>query len=193
MDSVAQAKTFTEQELEGLLQFVARQPYAARNRAMILMTFWAGLRVGELAQLRFGDVFDANGQTKPEIRLDPAITKGRHARTVFVSQKLRAELSAYALSHPSRQAADALFPTRKNATRGFTPNTCAQHFLSLYKRAGILNASSHSGRRTFITQLANKGVSVRVLASIAGHRSIATTQRYIDVNDEMKRQAVELI
>jgi integrase/recombinase XerD len=36
-------------------------------------------------------------------------------------------------------------------------------------------------------------VSVRVLASIAGHRSIATTQRYIDVNDEMKRQAVELI
>jgi integrase/recombinase XerD len=41
--------------------------------------------------------------------------------------------------------------------------------------------------------LAAKGVGVRVLASLAGHRSIQTTQAYIDVNDDMKRRAVELI
>jgi integrase/recombinase XerD len=41
--------------------------------------------------------------------------------------------------------------------------------------------------------LASKGISVRVLASMAGHRNISTTQAYIDVNDDMKRQAVELI
>ncbi|MNW04007.1 site-specific tyrosine recombinase XerC [compost metagenome] len=63
----------------------------------------------------------------------------------------------------------------------------------MYKRAGIDGASSHSGRRTFITTLASKGVGVRVLASLAGHRSIATTQAYIDVNDDMKRRAVELV
>lgn len=190
---MAQAKTFTDAELDRLLAFIASQPHAARNRAMVLMTFWAGLRVGEVAQLRFGDVFDANGQAQPEIRLDPAITKGRHARTVFVAQKLQIELNAFAQTHPTQDPNDALFPTQKNASRGFTPNTCAQHFLTLYKRAGIENASSHSGRRTFITSLANKGVTVRVLASLAGHQSIATTQRYIDVNDEMKRQAVELL
>ena len=61
------------------------------------------------------------------------------------------------------------------------------------KRAGLNGASSHSGRRTFITTLAAKGVSVRVLASLAGHSCISTTQRYIDVNDDMKRQAVALI
>jgi len=53
--------------------------------------------------------------------------------------------------------------------------------------------SSHSGRRTFITTLANKGVSVRLLASLVRHANISTTQRYIDVNDEMKRNAVELV
>ena len=63
----------------------------------------------------------------------------------------------------------------------------------LYRHAGIDGASSHSGRRTFITTLASKGVSVRVLASLAGHKSIATTQRYIDVNDDMKRAAVRLL
>jgi integrase/recombinase XerD len=48
-------------------------------------------------------------------------------------------------------------------------------------------------RRTFITNLASKGIGVRVLASLAGHRSIAITQAYIDVNDDMKRRAVELV
>ena len=129
---MAQAKTFTDAELDWLLAFIASQPHAARNRAMVLMTFWAGLRVGEVAQLRFGDVFDANGQAQPEIRLDPAITKGRHARTVFVAQKLQIELNAFAQTHPTQDPNDALFPTQKNASRGFTPNTCAQHFLTLY-------------------------------------------------------------
>ena len=64
---------------------------------------------------------------------------------------------------------------------------------NIYRQAGLDGATSHSGRRTYITRLASRGVGVRVLASLAGHRSISTTQRYIDVNDEMKRAAVELI
>jgi integrase/recombinase XerD len=53
-------------------------------------------------------------------------------------------------------------------------------------------ATSHSGRRSFITALASKGIGVRVLASLAGPKSIATTHAYIDVNNEMKRAAVEM-
>jgi integrase/recombinase XerD len=193
MWAMGQAKTLSETQLQQLLDFIATQTFACRDRAMVLMTFWAGLRVGELALLRYGDVFDASHRAHPELRLHPSITKGRQARTAFLSEKLQAELNAYAGSHPSQSSEHALFYTRKNPERGFTPNTCAQHFLTLYRRAGISNASSHSGRRTFITTLANKGVSVRVLASLAGHRSIATTQRYIDVNDEMKRRAVEML
>jgi integrase/recombinase XerD len=77
--------------------------------------------------------------------------------------------------------------------KGFTANGLALHFFWLYRKAGIAGASSHSGRRSFITNLAAKGVGVRVLASLAGHRSIAVTQKYIDVNDEMIRNAVELV
>jgi integrase/recombinase XerD len=67
-----------------------------------------------------------------------------------------------------------------------------QLFLGIYKSCGIRGASSHNGRRTFITNLASKSVSARVLAVLAGHSSIATTQRYIDVNDQQLRNAVEL-
>jgi integrase/recombinase XerD len=85
-----------------------------------------------------------------------------------------------------------LFPTHRGPRCSFTANTLTQHFYWLYRKAGITGASSHSGRKTFLTNLANQGVSVFVLASLAGHRSIATTQRYITVNDDVKRRAVEL-
>jgi len=68
-----------------------------------------------------------------------------------------------------------------------------QYFHYLYKECGIEGASSHSGRRGFITSLASKGVSVRVLQELAGHRSLAVTQRYIEVNHQLMRNAVELI
>ena len=57
----------------------------------------------------------------------------------------------------------------------------------------ISGATSHSGRKTWLTELSSKGVGVRVLAKMAGHASIKTTQRYIDVNDAQMRNAAELI
>ena len=86
-----------------------------------------------------------------------------------------------------------LFPSHRGPRRHFSPNTLAQHFYWVYKRAGVSNASSHSGRKTFLTSLASQGVSVFVLAALAGHKSIATTQRYVTVNDDVKRRAVELV
>ena len=56
-----------------------------------------------------------------------------------------------------------------------------------------INASSHSGRRKFITDLSEKGVSVRVIQELARHRDLATTQRYIDVSVDKLRNAVNLV
>jgi integrase/recombinase XerD len=68
-----------------------------------------------------------------------------------------------------------------------------QLFLKIYKPCGFKDASSHSGRRTYITRLANKGVTVRLLAELAEHNHISTTQRYIDVNADQLPNAVELL
>lgn len=189
---MAQAKTLTSKELRRVLDHVATRRHAARNRAMLLLTHWAGMRVGELAALRVGDVIDGDGDVKQEIRLDAAQTKGKHARVVFVSAKMAKELQAYRKQLPASISTDMpLFTSQKRDH--FTANTLCQTMNAIYARAGLDGATSHSGRRTFITVLASRGVGVRVLASLAGHRSIATTQAYIDVNDDMKRKAVELI
>ena len=93
---------------------------------------------------------------------------------------------------PNKAANNAPLILSKTGKR-FSANGLCQRFLKLYDAAGIDAATSHSGRRTFITTLANKGVNVRVLAELAGHSNISTTQRYIEINDGVLGQAVELI
>lgn len=188
-----QAKTLTSADLRRVLEHIAANRHAVRNRAMLLAMYYAGLRVGECAALRYQDVVDDAGTIRAEIRLEAAQTKGKQGRVVFVSDKLRKELAAYVKAHPAKSAADKLFYTQKKGGAGFTANTLCQFFHAMFKRCGIDGASSHSPRRSFITNLADKGVSVRVLQSLAGHKNISTTQIYIDVNDAMKRRAVELV
>jgi integrase/recombinase XerD len=188
---MAQAKTLTEKEMRKILNYIAIHKHAARNRAMLLVTHWSGMRVGEVAALRISDVLATDSTIKDEVRLLPEQTKGKHARSVFLSEKLRKELNTYLATINRSDTSKPLFSTQKRDC--FSANTLCQHFHWLYKQAGIDGASSHSGRRSFITALASKGVGVRVLMALAGHRNISTTQAYIDVNDEMQRRAVELL
>ena len=188
-----QAKTLTQIEIRRVLDYTATRKHSARNRALVMMTYLSGMRVGEVASLRYSDVVDSEGAIRSEIRLSAQQTKGNEARVVFVSEKLRKELEQYTNFYKPLNTNLKFFYSQKHNSDGYNSNTLTQFFHYLYKRSGIDGASSHSGRRTFITNLANKGISVRVLASLAGHKNISTTQCYIDVNDDMKRKAVELV
>ena len=66
-------------------------------------------------------------------------------------------------------------------------------FKRLYKIAGIDGASSHSGRRQFVTQLADRGINARLVQVLARHKHLSPTQRYIDVNESKLCGAIELI
>lgn len=199
---MAQARVLTEREIKRVLNYCATQPHATRNRCMLLVTHLAGCRVGEVAALRIRDVLAADGSIKDEIALAAEQTKGDKGRTVLVPKKLREELLAYLQQRFAMQdlipitytdTSRALFPTQKNPQRGFSANTLCQLFHYIYKQSTIAGASSHSGRRTFITRLADKGVGVHVLMALAGHRNLTTTQRYISQNPTIMKAAVELI
>jgi integrase/recombinase XerD len=190
---MSQAKTLTPQELRRVLDHIATRPHAARNRAMLLITHWSGMRVGEVAALRVSDVIDAQGSVRNEIRLDAEQTKGKHARVVFVNEKLRKEIAKYIEQRAPTNQDQKLFYTQKRMREGFTANTLCQHFHHLYRSAGIEGASSHSGRRSFATAMASQGVGVRVLMRALGHRNISSTILYVDASDDMLRRAVELV
>jgi integrase/recombinase XerD len=189
-----QAKTLNKEEIRKILDYTATRKHSQRNRCLVLTTFLSGMRCGEVASLRYCDVVNADGTIKNEIRLRAESTKTNEARTVFVSDKLRKEFEKYIRSFKPSNVNVKFFYSQKSQSvgGGFTANTLTQFYHYLYKKSGVDGASSHSGRRTFITNLATQGVGVRVLMSLAGHKNIGTTQAYIDINDDMKRKAVEL-
>ena len=190
---MATAKSLTSAELQTVLAYTANQPYAQRNRAMLMMTVAAGLRVSEVAGLTLGDVLDSKGAVRSEVYLSAHRVKHGHARTIFLNSKLQQELADYIATSSRNSSELPLFPTHRGPRRHFSPNTLAQHFYWLYKKAGIANASSHSGRKTFLTSLASQGINVFVLAKLAGHKDIKTTMRYVTTGDDVLRKAVELV
>jgi integrase/recombinase XerD len=189
---MAQAKTLNPEDLEKVLSFINTQRHMVRNRAMMLLTHWAGLRIGEVAALRWMDVVMPSGQIKDEIRLLSRMTKNQTARTVYVSQRLKEELKRYSNQARCIERTYPFFASQKSSLKGFSANSLAQTFAQIYKSAGIEGASSHSGRRTFLTSLANKGTAIHILKTLAGHQSITTTAAYLYSSPAQLRAAVEL-
>jgi integrase/recombinase XerD len=189
---MSQAKTLNESELKIVFAVIAQGRNSARNRIMLLLSHLGGMRVGEIAALEITDVINPAGNVNDEIRLTPEQTKGNKSRTVMVSDKLKREMINYIRALDIKYQPGPFIYSQKSRA-GFSSNSLGQEFKTIYQRAGLMGATSHSGRRSFITHLAAKGVGVRVLMSLAGHKSISTTQVYIDFNDSMKKHAVNLL
>ena len=146
-----------------------------------------------IAALRVGDVFDDFGGVKDTIYLNSAQTKGSDSATVLVNTKLKRQLAKFAKQYPvhtGSRSAPLLFSAKGG---GFTAQTVANLLKRIYQLAGIDGASSHSGRRQFVTQLADRAINARLVQVLARHKHLSTTQRYIDVNESKLRGAIELI
>ena len=186
-----QARVLTEQEQKRVLAVVAQGKHAPRNRLALILSYQAGLRVGEIASLLVRDVYADGGAVREQIRLSAEVTKGGNARVVFVNDRLRRELERYSPTISGAKPERPLLLTQKRTA--FSPNTLCQLIGQLYQQAGLEGATSHSGRRWFITKLAHSGISPKVIMTLAGHKHMTTTQRYIEVNDDLMRAAVDVL
>jgi integrase/recombinase XerD len=188
-----QAKLLNDAEFKRLSAVVDSLRHSARNHTAVALSFYAGLRACEIAALRVCDVFDTGGGVKDTIQLSAAQTKGNDSSTVLVNKKLRAQLIRYARAYPQlvKKPAAPLVYSGKGGS--FTAQTMVNLFQRLYKLAGIAGASSHSGRRQFVTELADKGINARVVQALARHKHLNTTMRYIELNENKLRAAIELV
>ena len=190
---MAAAKSLTAAELERVLNYITHNANSERNKLMLSFGVLAGLRVSEIAGLTLGDVLDTDGTVRSEIYLASHRVKHGHARTIFLNTRLQQELANYVATRTLRDANLPLFSTQRGARCSFSPNTLTQYFYWMFKKAGVKGASSHSCRKTFLTSLAGQGVSVYVLAKLAGHRDIKTSMRYVTTGDDVLRKSVELV
>ena len=188
-----QAKILTRTEYKRVMAVVDAHRHAVRNRTLFALSFYAGLRACEMAALKAGDVFDEEGNVRDTLYLDSEQTKGSEQQQVIVSKQLQKKLAVYAKEYSAhvRQAAAPLLFSGKGG--GFSAQTVVNLFGRFYSKAGLRGASSHSGRRQFLTELGDKGINARVVQVLARHKHLSTTQRYIDYNESKLRRAVELM
>ena len=138
---------------------------------------------------------DAEGELVDAIALENSASKGKGGgRTIPLNKELRASLLA--LHNETKPEAGDYVITSERGGR-MTPNSIVMWFNRVFKSFGFDGCSSHSGRRTFITNAARKvslvGASLRDVQQLAGHSSLQTTQRYVEGDTEAKRKLVNLI
>ena len=189
-----QAKVPTRDELMCVDKCLTGTRHEARNRALFYLQLATGMRVGELARLDVGDVLHRGG-IRREFTLGTADTKYGQPRTIYVEHpKARDALLTYLRQRDPTLTLNPRAPLFLSERGGFFgASALACEFKRLYTRAGVVGASSHSGRRWFMTELARAGIHPRVIQKRAGHASLNTTMRYIDVTPAEERKAVRAV
>jgi len=187
-----QAKTLMESDIKSMLRYVAKNRYPVRDRATILLSIKAGLRAGEIANLTWPMVLNAHGKIGPVIELSDVAAKRKSGRSIPIHPQLQTSLKRL------RKLSDATGPIITSERGGqLTANSVVNWFATLYRTLDLQGCSSHSGRRTFITKAARRvhrvGGSLRDVQQLAGHRSLAMTQSYIDGDTRIKRRLVALL
>ena len=189
MSKQGKASTLDQAQHSSMLQFLSNSRHSERNKAIYLLTYRAGLRIGSVAGLRLNDVIDSSGKLKEVVNLHSSIVKGGKNYAAYINHpELRAALVDFLRIRRDRKGVDALFMSQKGTA--FTPNSLSHLMLKLYGSAGFEQASSHSGRRSFATNILRSGVDIVALKTLMNHSNIATTAEYVSHNEEYLKQAI---
>jgi integrase/recombinase XerD len=187
-----QAKTLSAADLHDLLLYASCTRQPLRNAVLVLLSAKAGLRAGEIASLTWEMVLDANGQVSGLIELRDHAAKKCSGRSIPVHPDLAAALAAWRTIAPP---CDHVIASERRGA--MSAMSIVVWFDRAFKNIGLRGCSSHSGRRTFVTRAARMvhkaGGSLRDVQLLAGHRSIQTTQRYIDGDSDTQRKLVSMI
>ena len=190
------AKVLRSHDVRRALSWVAKHRHGARNKTMILLSVKAGLRAGEIAQLTWAMVTGSNGEIGDSIELPGAVAKYGSGRRLPMHEDIRRALQSLQREAKGRSIAEG--PVIRSLRGGhMSPKAVVNWFHALYAELGLEGCSSHSGRRTFITNAAKlvhrAGGSLRDVQLLAGHRSIQTTEGYIEGDGIAQRKLVRLM
>jgi integrase/recombinase XerD len=188
-----QAKTLSKGQIDAMLAYLYTTRHPERNRLIFLLSAKAGLRAKEIAKLTWRMTNDSQGDIADVISLYDVASKGKSGRFIPLSDEVRESLVEYRLTVP--HAGPHVICTERSLET--SPQAIVNMFQRWYRHLGFVGCSSHSGRRTFITNAARKistvGGSLKDVQELAGHANLRTTQRYIDANPEAQVRVVGLV
>jgi integrase/recombinase XerD len=176
------AKILTQQEIQLLFSEGFQNN---RDRALFGICLFTACRINEACTLKVTDAYDTLGRVRPKLIIRKQNTKGKLAtRTIPVIEDLRLILTNY---QPATEQ-EYLFPGRFSGH--IDPESASRILRKAYRRVGIEGGSTHSFRRTALTQMSNAGIPLRIIQEVSGHRSLSQLQNYLEVQDSQVLGAV---
>ena len=195
-----QSKVLNKSQIEMVSQYLRSKRNGLRNETIFLLSVKSGLRSKEISQLQWKYVLKSDGETIDDyINLPNSSSKGKSGRIIPLHKSIRENLQLLLIEHKKYRSFDlnSSFIVRTERSPFTSSQSVVNMFQSWYRKLGLLGCSSHSGRRTFITETSKKislvGGSLRDIQMMVGHSSLQTTQRYIESDNESQRKVVNLI
>ena len=194
-----QAKTLNRTQIKMIGEFLLNNRYGLRDQTIFYFSVKCGLRSKEISNLKWSMVMNSDGSVGDYLNLPNASSKGNGGRVVPLNKDLKRNLvemleehQTYKVFNPSTSSI-----VRTERSKSTTPQSIVNMFQRWYGRLGLIGCSSHSGRRTFITETSKKistvGGSLRDVQMMVGHSSLQTTQRYIESDSESQKKVVDLL
>ena len=194
-----QSKVLNKSQIEMISNYLRSKRNGLRNQTIFLLSVKSGLRAKEISQLRWKYVLKSDGDTIDEyINLPNSSSKGKSGRIIPLHKSIRENLQLLLIEHKKYRSFDlnSSFIVRTERSPFTSSQSVVNMFQSWYRKLGLLGCSSHSGRRTFITETSKKislvGGSLRDIQMMVGHSSLQTTQRYIESDSESQMKVVNL-
>ena len=194
-----QAKTLNRTQIKMISEFLLNNRYGLRDQTIFYFSVKCGLRSKEIANLNWSMVMNSDGSVGDYLNLPNASSKGNGGRVVPLNKDLKRNLvemleehQTYKVFNPSTSSI-----VRTERSKSTTPQSIVNMFQRWYGRLGLIGCSSHSARRTFITDTSKKistvGGSLRDIQMMVGHSSLQTTQRYIESDSESQKKVVDML
>lgn len=199
MGLAKQSKVLNKQQIEFVSTYLRSKRNGLRNQTIFLLSVKSGLRAKEISQLSWREVLNSEGAIDTHINLTNQSSKGNSGRCIPLHKLVRRNLAEMYEYQSMFRYFDpkTSFVIRTERSPFTTSQTIVNMFQKWYSTLGLIGCSSHSGRRTFITETAKKislvGGSLRDIQMMAGHSSLQTTQRYIDADSEAQAKVVNLL
>lgn len=172
-----QAKVLSSSEINLLFHELNKNPKYA---CLYAICYFTGCRISEALQLETTDI---KGKT---IIFRKAVTKGKlKSRAMTINPALQRYLDAY---HPSKSG--AFFPGRPGVNKFLSRGTADRILRTACKTVGIEGVSTHSFRRSALTNMHGSGFSLRTIQKISGHGDLGTLQLYLEVSDAQLDEAI---
>jgi integrase/recombinase XerD len=181
-----QARILTQNEIRDLFRLLRN----TRDQALFALGIYSGLRVGEIIALKYNQLYAPSGGVRNALK----VTRLKKTTTVYsdipIHPKLRDRLLKYQTDYPK---GTWLFPSDDSAS-GHLERVRAHNILrSAFDSLHLEDASTHSMRRTCLTNMSRAGIPLRTIQEISGHSSLSQLQEYLAVDPADKHKAINVL